>query len=365
MKKIPLFIFDFIMKIITVFVFILSLLCVILPNISPNTIGYIQLIGLFAPLIYLINIIFLLIWTIRLKLFAIVPIIGLIISINGIGRVFQLNFAQKSNISSTGINVMSYNVMGFLDEKYNSHAEQTLKDIKKQKIDILCFQEFSTISKYSFSKINAQIPNLKYNKVLYSKRYAKDYGWGMAIYSAYPIIKRKDILFENSDNAAMYVDIRIKKDTIRVFNLHLQTTSITNDERLLLSDKSLIASLGVQKEVDKVKNIGRKLKQANLLRAKQAEIIKEEIDNSPYKVIVCGDFNDTPVSYTYQTIKGDLKDSFVKKGRGYGHTFNHFLSLLRIDYIMYSKGLKALDYNTFESKWSDHNPVIVKLEISQ
>lgn len=246
-----------------------------------------------------------------------------------------------------------------------SHAQQTLQEIRDQKIDLLCLQEFSTISKYSFSKINSKLPELKYNRVLYSKQYTKDYGWGIAIYSAYPIVGRKDFRFENSDNGAMYVDVKIKKDTIRVFNLHLQTTTITNDERLLLSDKSLITSLGAQKEVDKVKNIGRKLKNANSIRAKQAETIQQEIEKSPYRVIVCGDFNDTPTSYTYETVKGDLNDSFVKKGRGYGHTFNHFFSLLRIDYVMYSKGLNALDYRTYESKWSDHNPVIVKLEIVQ
>ena len=96
-------------------------------------------------------------------------------------------------------------------------------------------------------------------------------------------------------------------------------------------------------------------------RAKQAILLRQIIDTTVYPVIICGDFNDTPASYTYHKIKGKYIDGFRQRGNGYGFTFKGLVKLLRIDYILYSKHFTGLQYTSPETEWSDHNPVIMKL----
>ena len=83
-------------------------------------------------------------------------------------------------------------------------------------------------------------------------------------------------------------------------------------------------------------------------------------------LILCGDFNDTPVSYTYQTIRGDLlKDGFKSCGNGYGYTFHGFFDLLRIDFILYSQGIHPVSYYSLPQEWSDHNPVFMGFTLAE
>jgi endonuclease/exonuclease/phosphatase (EEP) superfamily protein YafD len=107
------------------------------------------------------------------------------------------------------------------------------------------------------------------------------------------------------------------------------------------------------------------MKSAYIKRAAQIETVAEYIRKSPYPVIFCGDFNDTPVSYSYRQINNELQDAFVDAGTGLGQTHTHILPLLRIDYIFHSKSLMAVDQKTINKDYSDHFPVVARFTLPE
>ena len=164
-----------------------------------------------------------------------------------------------------------------------------------------------------------------------------------------------------TQNDAMWADIQIENQTFRVISCHLQTTNFSQKR------KELVPSELYNNDLNQIHSTFRDvlstLEKNFKIRAQQADLIRHVIDTTTYPVIVCGDFNDTPASYTYHRIKGDLTDGFRKCGNGYGYTFRGLRNLLRIDFILYSAPFYGLQYQSPDLPWSDHKPVLMELEI--
>lgn len=123
--------------------------------------------------------------------------------------------------------------------------------------------------------------------------------------------------------------------------------------------------MGSINQPTKVMRMKEMMNENGVIRARQADQVMRLVDESPYPLIVCGDFNDTPASYTYRKIKGDLEDSFLAAGKGYGYTYRYLRKLLRIDYLFYSPGVfRATRYYSPDLEYSDHKPVIVSLDVT-
>jgi endonuclease/exonuclease/phosphatase family metal-dependent hydrolase len=151
-------------------------------------------------------------------------------------------------------------------------------------------------------------------------------------------------------------DLLIGRDTVRLFNLHLESV------RLRHEDYSFISGFDLQFEKDeKIQEnslrIIKKLKTAFTRRAGQVSYLSEAIKDSPYPVILCGDFNDTPNSYTYQQLTDKLVDSFKESGTGFGNTYIGKLPSFRIDYILHDDYFISSDYQRKTISLSDHYPV--------
>src|SRR5690606_38970774 len=118
--------------------------------------------------------------------------------------------------------------------------------------------------------------------------------------------------------------------------------------------------------VDESRSYLRRCGEAYVKRAIQADSAARIIAKSPYPVLLCGDFNDLPGSYTYQTMRGNLKDAFAARGRGLGRTYNLFSPTLRIDYVFYDPALlRIIGFQSLATTLSDHNPVIANFEIKR
>jgi endonuclease/exonuclease/phosphatase family metal-dependent hydrolase len=115
--------------------------------------------------------------------------------------------------------------------------------------------------------------------------------------------------------------------------------------------------------IEASKSIVKKLKRAYGFRGGQADIVREQLDKSPFPVIICGDFNDVPNSYTYFHIRGNLQDAFIKKGFGVGRSYVHISPTLRIDYLFADKKFEVLQCKKFNLPYSDHHPVIADLRL--
>ena len=339
------YVVDIFAGVVTVVVAALFITTLFVPTLDPREWNEVSTLGLIAPFIYVAQVALTLYWIVRWRLFIAVPMI--FISLLG---VFQLSLFYKLELrrvysepnlkpkyDKKALKVMSYNVRSFIDDNGKLCIDSMMGVIKALNPDILCFQEMG-FSELADSLLEPLKP---------MPRSLSRYNLSPAIYSRYPIISASRI-----DTLKNYVwaDIVIKKDknnedTIRVFNNHLHSTAIRRDDNEYIENHDFLEgdSLG------KVRSIVSRLTDNNRIRAEQADTLALLVAASPYPVIVCGDFNDTPVSYTYRTIARKLNDSYRKVGRGYSHTYRGFFDMLRIDYILFSDEFEPLSYEVVDS----------------
>ncbi|MEG1793933.1 MAG: endonuclease/exonuclease/phosphatase family protein [Rikenellaceae bacterium] len=326
--------------------------------INPNFFGLFAVVSLGAPIIIIVNIILLAYWIIVWDKMAILLAVCFILFSGQVSRHLQIKIKKDKPYEKCDLRVMTYNVGVFnlwANTKKNS-ADSILTFINKQNPDILCMQEFRTTSKRDLNYISDALIKMPYRYVSYlsvTNRNSRNHGSGLAIYSKYRLIHGHRVKFKNSTNGLIYADMVRGRDTLRIINIHLQLSSVKTHE---------VYELDGSEDKELAKSIIRKLINNNSKRADQAKEVAELIANSPYKVLLCGDFNDTPASYTYHKIKKGFKDAFVLKGEGLGYTYNTMFHVLRIDNIFVDDDYyDILSYNSPALPFSDHNPIIVDL----
>ena len=335
--------------------------------IDPRDYYIFQFFGLGFIFIYVVNILFLIFWTFikQKKYLIILNFIFIILGFTYFTDFFNINFTSYKDANS--FKIISYNVRQF--DLYNWKENKVNRNkyfdfLKEEDPDIVCFQEYYEDKTKSFITTDSIISFLKtknhYFKTTYTS--AKNYMFGIATFSKYPILKSDFFEFENTSNIIIYSDLLINNDTIRVFNAHLQSIRFQpEDYKFIEKVETSIDSL----EITEAKPLIVKLRDAYKLRAIQANSLNTLIKMSPYKVIVCGDFNDTPISYTYHTAKGNLHDAFIETGTGISRSYNGAFPSFRIDYILYSDGIEATYYNCPKIQLSDHYPIISKLSVKK
>lgn len=334
--------------------------------INPAAYGFLSAAGLFAPALWAANFVFLLYWVIRWRRAVWIPLTVALWGAGSITMFFRPQLTERYGNRTADrslVEVVTYNVRGML--KYGaggtvrSSMAQVAGVVDSLRPDILCIQEFASSEEYPASSFEAKLGGMNYKALRYNVEGANQWhGLGNAIYSKFPIAARGFVDFEGTNNSILWADVAIRRDTIRVFNAHLQTTAIKAD------DERYIVEGGFVGDRSRVRGIVGRLTQNYVIRAVQADTLAARIAASPYPVVVCGDFNDTPSSYAYRVINHRLKDSFREAGSGYGYTYRGFFNLLRIDYLLHSRSIDCVDYMSPSFDISDHNPVAVKLKIN-
>tara|TARA_R100000935_G_scaffold41483_1_gene63159 strand:+ start:758 stop:1783 length:1026 start_codon:yes stop_codon:yes gene_type:complete len=324
----------FILNIIMAFALLLSYL---LPYVPPKSFPLLSVLSLGVPLLILCNFIFLLFWAFRLKKQFLLSFIVLILGFNYV--LSWIQFSSDPEIKgSHSLSLMSYNVRMFNAYKWvedDKIPDKISSFISEKDPDIVATQEH-------FVGVSGMVKTYPYHYIK-----LKDGGseFGSAIFSKYPIVKSYSVDFpEDGNNNAIFVDIVKDADTLRIFNVHFQSLNI----------KPGINDL---KKEDSKKLLGR-IGYGFKLQQKQAEMMMDEVEKSPYPTIIMGDFNNTAFSYIYKLVKGDrFKDAFLEVGTGFGQTFNLSYFPLRIDFMMLDKGLNVESFDVFPIKLSDHYPI--------
>jgi endonuclease/exonuclease/phosphatase family metal-dependent hydrolase len=331
-------------------------LCFLSVYISPAKIWFLAYFGLLFQLFFLANIVMLILWIVRReKRFIILHIIAFVPTIFFSGYFFR-PFGGGKNVDtgSENIKLLSYNLQGFrIPYQKNTTQEKIAEFINGENPDIVCLQEFYTNDKVTEELFASLLGKYKYHAVFYSVK-RKNSSYGVATFSRYPIKMTLEIPFEKTANAAMYTDIDVNGKVIRVYNVHLQSIKLNINK--LFSGKN--------NRFDEIEEVSSRLKTAFIKRAGQVDIMAKHIDVSPYPVIICGDFNDTPMSYTYNKLKGNRLDSFCEAGKGMPSTYRlSVVPFFRIDYILHDKSMEALTYTVHHIDYSDHFPIssVVKL----
>jgi endonuclease/exonuclease/phosphatase family metal-dependent hydrolase len=347
--------------IVAYFALFLLVLAFLSQFINPNTFWFPAFAGLCYPFIFLgflLMFVFILFrkYTKHVLIFLPFLIYGIIV----MGRFYHPGFFNSATPKTGTFKVLSYNVRLF--DLYNWKSNHINKNkifdfLDKENADILCFQEYYFQKDGKFSTTDTLIKFLSAKNVhaFYPSVNKGEYFFGIATFSKYPIVNKGEITFKGTSNLCIYTDILLFGDTVRIYNNHLESV------RLGQEDYQLIDKLDFKvdsTEVKDTKSIVRRLKKAYLKRSIQVDSISAHIASCPYPVIVCGDFNDTPVSYAYHCMSSGLKDAYCEAGSGIKSTYNGKLPWLRIDFIFHSPKYKAYDFRVPDIDLSDHFPVV-------
>lgn len=315
---------------------ILLLLSYALPFISPKSIPAVAVISLLVPLIVIINLFFTIYWLLKLKRKVFLSLSLLIFGVFISSPYYK--FKGKNNAKNNDLTVMSYNVRTFNYFKWDTDNDLDQKIfgfINDKDPDIVCIQEYyddaAAVKNYPYTYIKK-----KNNKGLF----------GMAILSKYKIINQGSFNFEESINNAIYADVLFGNDTVRIYNLHLESLKIKPNE----------AVFGAENKEQLFKRVSSAFKKQTF----QAEEVLQHQQDYKGKQITCGDFNNTSYSWVYRQLSKDKKDAFLEAGEGFGKSFNYFFPF-RIDYILTDKTATVNQFNTFSVKYSDHFPILARI----
>ena len=317
------------------------LMACIVPHTTSASLAFFSLA---VPMLVAVNICFLIYWIIGMKRQFMLSLVTLFMGYFLMGNF--IGFSSKSNRveKKDSFSILSFNSLGFRGNRgewRRSAGDSIVKFIAEEDPDILCFQEFkerkgnvTDFEPYAF-------------KAIRNDQYELKGGKNLAIFSKHRIIESDFILFPNTYNGAMYADIVIHQDTLRIYNVHLESFGVRpNSIKRERSDrlfKRLRTSFARQKE--------------------QSDIVRKHINNSPYPSIVCGDLNSTQFSHVYLNIKKNLKDTFLEKGTGLGSTIHFWKFPFRIDYILVDLEMKVLSHTNYSIGLSDHEPIMASVQL--
>ena len=314
---------------------ILLLFSFLLQFIKPSLFPYLSFMSLSVPILIIINLLFFTYWLVKLKKQFILSLFVLLIGYSQVLSFFKFS-DNLERVSPDNISVMSYNVRLFnLYNWIDSDVENDIISfIGSQEPDVINMQEYRSTERFSLDKYQFQHSSLSDGKTSY----------GLATFSKLPIVNKGIIKSDNLSTIAIFIDVKKYSDTLRFYNIHLQSFKLESELEILDENNS-----------DKILNI---FDNTFKIQENQSNIISKHIESSPYKVVVSGDFNNTAYSYVYNLLKGDLVDSFDSAGSGFGSTYNFKYFPMRIDFILMDKTFRINDFKTFSQNLSDHFPII-------
>ncbi len=328
--------------------------------ISPADMIIPSIAGIAFLQLLIINIIFFFVWLFFNRTYAIYSAIFLIFGFTELPNHFQLNIPSKGN--GEEVKVLSLNVRNF--DLYNWTENKKTRDrifhlIRSQKANIVCLQEFfnTTDPDHDFKTLDTimELDNRYKSHVEYTATVKNTEHWGIATFTNYPVIGQGVINFEEgSNNICIYTDVSIGYQNVRIYNMHLASLGFGQDDYTYLES---VVERNENPNVQGSKSVLKKMKLAYEKRSNQVDLVREHMDKSPYPIILCGDFNDTPASYAYSQLVKGLQDSFKRKGNGFGATYNGKLPYLRIDYVFTDPTFEIVNHEVLRGDISDHHPI--------
>jgi len=340
------------------------LLSILSWTVVPSKITFIAYLGLIFPITLFINVCYLILWLIfwRWK-YALVQLAVIACCWQPISTCFPIHFASKK-LPENKIKILTYNVRGFNWLTGDKARNNPIFDyIINSDADIVCLQEFSVsaegkwrrnlITEKELNKIMKDYPHKSIIRLGPSKR---SHIYGIACYSKFPILESVKVPIESTYNGSAILTLEIQKKKVSLVINHLESNSLTAKDKQLYKD--FLKTRDRESFDAMALSLQDKLGTAYSIREGQVNIIREFMDKQETSAtIICGDFNDTPMSYAYHTMKKDMVDSYANTGFGQGITYHENYFWVRIDYIMHSKAFQSYNCTVDKVKYSDHYPV--------
>lgn len=330
--------------VLNTFFAVLLLLSYILPYVFPKRFPLISVLSLTVPVFIIVNAAFVLYWLVQLRRQFILSLLILLIGYKYVGAMYRLSGVSESKEENTmklmTFNVRIFNAYDWLPDK--DVPEKIIELVTRESPDVFCVQEFHHEQENAF---NTGYP---YQFIKYTTRNNRT---GQAIFSRYPIVERGSLEFPKTGNNALYADIVKGKDTVRIYNLHLESLHLVPaKEHIIVEDPEAL-----------YKRMGK----AFALQHRQVEIFDAHRRECRHRMIVAGDFNNTPYSYVYKRIKGAMKDTFIEKGSGFGRSYDFDYFPLRIDFILTDADIDIMAHKNYTETLSDHYPVMATFKLPE
>ncbi len=321
------------------------------PHIDPELTWIISFFGLFYPVLILLNVIFIVFWLFVKWTWIWPSLVCILIGWGELKAFYPIN-GTKEETGGEGISVMTYNISNAY-EGYDLEKEERIRKQKKlidylskfQEYDVICLQE---VGDYAYDILKKVFPK---HKIYYKQK-------GAVILSRYRFVKKGEIDFGTITNSCLWADIDVGFDTIRVYSYHLQSNQISATAEKMANQKEI----NQRQAWYDMKGILRKFKNKHITRSRQAEKIAAHAQKSNHKVILAGDLNDSPQSYTYHVLSALGKDAFAERGFGLGTTYAGTIPLLRIDYIFTDEQLDIVRFSIDKKRYSDHYVITADIE---
>ena len=328
-------------------------------RIHPTEHQMLSNLGMLFPFFLLANLLFVFFWlTFKWKKLWI-PILGYILVFSPICTYMPLNMTQE--VPDGTIKIISYNVCQYSGIwEYKRGFDNIYNYLKRQQPDIVCLQEDTdSWRKYAFKKFKEFFP---YNDTTLFRNNIHGIN-GVGIHTRFPILKKERIHYESFVNGSVAYYLNIEGDTVIVINNHLEGTHLSTEDR---NNYKKIIQGKLRKDTAKTETffLIEKLGRYTAKRSKEADAVHAYIEaHRQYPIIVCGDFNDNPISYARRTIAQGLKDCFVETGRGFGLSYNQKGFFFRIDHMMCSDAFEPYNCEIDnEMDASDHFPILCRLK---
>lgn len=331
--------------------------------ISPEKTLAVTLLPFITGILLVCNLIFAIFWIFFNWKLSLISLVSIVAGIKFINLIFPILGLFNSGNKEGDFKIMSYNVMIFgwynWDNNTNIKAD-IIKSIDKEDSDIVCLQEaYWNTENRNFITLDSLQTELD-AAYIYKSAMATAVGgqnFGLATISKYPIVNTFSHTFEESYNGFIFTDILLNEDTVRVYNCHLQSIQLNQN------DYTLIEEFNEGDDNTKLKLVLKKYLKSLTKRAQQADMVRANMDSCTYPIFVCGDFNDAPLTYTYFTIAKGLKDSYATKGKYPGYTWDNFKIKQRIDYILYDKDFDCVNHKVIRESYSDHYPITASFKL--
>ncbi len=302
--------------------------------------------GLYYIPILLLNVLILVIALLRHRRILLIPVVAMLPTLLIADRFVRFG-KDDPYPAGTGVKVLSYNLGRYDAGGRKVTANESIAGIRQylaaQDADIVCLQEFAV---KDTAALSPYLPDYPYRALHLFKGQRF---FGNVTLSKYPIQAKSVLTFPESRNLSLLTDIEVDGRTIRIYNCHLESYSI--------SFTALVKRLFRKTFADEVVQVHERVHEATRRRSEQVALLLQSEEQSPYPNLVCGDFNDTPVSYTYHRLTRTKKDSFAEAGSGFGSTYSVLWPMLRVDYILLPLNCTADRHETDRIPWSDHYPI--------
>ena len=319
---------------------LLLLLACIGSYFSWKLFSFLAPLSLIAPYLVFANLAFFLFWTVKKRKQLLLSFSVLLVGYLSQGKIIKF-FNSTAVVEDGAISLMTFNSHGNMGVRWSRnpiYKNEIIDFVRKENPDIVCFQEYSRTNDIKLK----QYP-YKYQTPFYSGKSRQ------AIFSKYKIIETGSLNFPNSSNNALYADIIIKRDTFRIYNLHLQ---------------SLVVRAGSFKR-EQPQRLLKRLSKTIEKQQEQSKLVQWHSKTVNYKKIICGDFNNTQFSNVYRTIRGDMNDTFLEKGFGLGSTYIFKFLPFRIDFILADPEIEIKSHKNFDIRLSDHTPIMASFRLKE